>query len=197
MTCTDAHECTHARTHTHACMHSHPHTHTFMHALSRPHTHACMHSHTHPHTHTHTHTRMHSFSGSLDFLYHCTHVHLPLPVAHVLSHDPSLLPTIVHALCDRDPVVSRHAQSMIHSPLSPLKHSSVTVCVRFTKLLYAKLVHEQYSPPPRKCGFTVTPPGDPLHRSHDLGMKLVSFCCSDFQSSCTKLYKAEVELELF
>lgn len=90
----------------------------------------------------------------------------------MLTHDPSLLPAVVHALCDRDPLVSRHAQRMKHSPLSPLKHSSLTMCVKLTKLLYAKLVHEQYSPP-RNCGFTVAPPGDPLHRAHDLGMKLV------------------------
>lgn len=114
-----------------------------------------------------------SFSSSLEFLYHCTHVHLPFPAAHILSHDPSLLPAVIHALCDRDPIVSRHAQRMKQSPLSPLKTSSLTVCLRFTKLLYAKLVHEQYSPP-RSCGFAVTPPGDPLHRAHDLGMKLVS-----------------------
>ncbi len=92
----------------------------------------------------------------------------------MISHDPQLLATAVHALCDREPTDSSLARRKTLSILSPLSHSSVTVTVRFTKLLYAKLAHEPYSPP-RNCGFTVLPPGDPRHRSHDLGMKLVRY----------------------
>lgn len=119
-----------------------------------------------------THTHTHSFSESLAFLYHTAHCRLPLPAAHVISHDPHLVALAVHALCDRDPTPSL-PHSTAHTTLFPLTHPSVTMPVQFTKLLYAKLVHEQFCPP-RNSGFTVPPPGASEHRSHDLGVKLVS-----------------------
>lgn len=89
-----------------------------------------------------------------------------------MSHDPQLVPAVVHALCERDPSDTQACRGIADSAFSPVKYPSLMVDVRFTKLLYAKLLHQQFSAP-RNGGFSVPPPSNPQHRACDLGMKLV------------------------
>ena len=96
---------------------------------------------------------------------------MPLPVAHVMSHDPQLVSAAVHALCNRDPIDMKACQRMAH--FSPCNNSSVMAGIKFTKCLYAQLLYQRFSPP-RKGGFNVPPVGNQHHTACELGMKLVS-----------------------
>jgi len=109
------------------------------------------------------------FADSKHSLYHMAHCYLPLSAAHVISHDPRVLPAAVHALCERGRDTVRGSPQVF----SPVPRGCVMRAVRFTKLLYAMLNQHQLSAP-RGSGFNIPPPGNPNHKSHDLGMKLVS-----------------------
>ncbi|OAK99780.1 SGT1-domain-containing protein [Phaeosphaeriaceae sp. SRC1lsM3a] len=79
------------------------------------------------------------------------HATLPLPrkVAHILHISPSYIAPIVEAFYLRDPVSIRLLQpeksnlSLIFAP-----EDFVNVSVRFTKVLYAQLLGQQWGPPP-------------------------------------------------
>ena len=111
------------------------------------------------------------FSDDLSSLLHYAHCYVPIPVAHVMSHDPQLVSAAVHALCDRDPIDMNSCRKMTH--FSPRKHSSVMAGVKFTRCLYAQLLHQTFSCP-RGSGFEIPSAGDQRRAACDMGMKLVS-----------------------
>jgi hypothetical protein len=79
------------------------------------------------------------------------HATLPLPrkVAHILHINPSYIAPIVEAFYLRDPISIRLLQpdksnmSLIFDP-----HDFVAMSVRFTRVLYAQLLGQQWDPPP-------------------------------------------------
>jgi hypothetical protein len=79
------------------------------------------------------------------------HATLPLPrkVAHILHINPSYIAPIVEAFYLRDPISIRLLQpdksnmSLVFDP-----HDFVAMSVRFTKVLYAQLLGQQWDPPP-------------------------------------------------
>jgi hypothetical protein len=78
------------------------------------------------------------------------HATLPLPrkVAHILHTNPSYIAPVVEAFYLRDPISIRLLQpdkSRIPLVFSP--EDFVQVSVRFTKVLYAQLLGQQWSPP--------------------------------------------------
>ena len=108
-----------------------------------------------------------------------------------MSHDPQLVSAAVHSLCDRDPVDMQACQRMTH--FSPRVHSSTMAGVKFTRCLYAQLLHQRFSCP-RNSGFNVPPAGNQHHTACDLGMKLVSLSIHDVVVSmpsyiCTAMMK--------
>ena len=122
------------------------------------------------------------FSPDLGSLLHFAHCYVPVPVAHVMSHDPQLVSAAVHALCDRDPIDMQACRRMIHFP--PRQHTSVLTGVNFTRCLYAKLLNQRFSCP-RNCGFNIPPSTSQQHAACEMGMKLVSVTYIPFQLSIT------------
>lgn len=88
-----------------------------------------------------------------------------------MSHDPQLVSAAVHALCDRDPLDMQACQRMVH--FSPREHAMLMTGVKFTKCLYAQLLHQRFSSP-RNNGFNLPPVGNQRYKACELGMKLVS-----------------------
>jgi hypothetical protein len=79
------------------------------------------------------------------------HATLPLPrkVAHILHINPSYIAPIVEAFYLRDPISIRLLQpekSKLALVFAP--EDFVNVSVRFTKVLYAQLLGQQWNPPP-------------------------------------------------
>ncbi|KAH7394117.1 SGT1 protein-domain-containing protein [Phaeosphaeria sp. MPI-PUGE-AT-0046c] len=79
------------------------------------------------------------------------HATLPLPrkVAHILHMNPSYIAPVVEAFYLRDPISIRLLQSeKSNAPLTFPPEDFVDVSVRFTKVLYAQLLGQQWGPPP-------------------------------------------------
>jgi hypothetical protein len=79
------------------------------------------------------------------------HATLPLPrkVAHILHANPSYIAPVVEAFYLRDPISVRLLQpEKSKIPLVFESDDFVQVSVRFTKVLYAQLLGQQWSPPP-------------------------------------------------
>ncbi|KAF2026687.1 SGT1-domain-containing protein [Setomelanomma holmii] len=79
------------------------------------------------------------------------HATLPLPrkVAHILHINPSYIAPVVEAFYLRDPISIRLLQpGKSKIPLIFPPEDFVHVSVRFTKVLYAQLLGQQWSPPP-------------------------------------------------
>ncbi|CAO2656421.1 Nn.00g052240.m01.CDS01 [Neocucurbitaria sp. VM-36] len=78
------------------------------------------------------------------------HATLPLPrkVAHILHISPSYIAPVVEAFYLRDPISTRLLQpEKSKTPLAFMPEEFVDVSVRFTKVLYAQLLGQQWSPP--------------------------------------------------
>jgi hypothetical protein len=78
------------------------------------------------------------------------HATLPLPrkVAHILHANPSYIAPVVEAFYLRDPISIRLLQpDKSRIPLVFVPEDFVTVSVRFTKVLYAQLLGQQWNPP--------------------------------------------------
>lgn len=67
-------------------------------------------------------------------LHHAT-AYLPIGVAAILKHKPSLVSAAVHAFCNRDPIDARVCRAMKYFPPENRVQSRIT----FTKCLYAML----------------------------------------------------------
>ncbi|KAH8724656.1 SGT1 protein-domain-containing protein [Phaeosphaeriaceae sp. PMI808] len=79
------------------------------------------------------------------------HVTLPLPrkVAYILHINPSYISPVVEAFYLRDPVSIRLLQpDKSKIPLIFNPDDFVEVSVRFTKILYAQIIGQQWNPPP-------------------------------------------------
>lgn len=80
------------------------------------------------------------------------HATLPLPrkVAHILHVNPSYIAPVVEAFYLRDPISIRLLQpDKSNTPLIFSPEDFVDVSVRFTKVLYAQLLGQQWGPPPQ------------------------------------------------
>ncbi|KAF2827617.1 SGT1-domain-containing protein [Ophiobolus disseminans] len=93
--------------------------------------------------------RLHNYPATIAENQH--HATLPLPrkVAHILHTNPSYIAPVVEAFYLRDPISIRLLQPVKSKiPLMFTPEDFVEVSVRFTKVLYAQLLGQQWSPPP-------------------------------------------------
>ncbi|KAI8055786.1 SGT1 protein-domain-containing protein [Syncephalis plumigaleata] len=90
---------------------------------------------------------------------------LPKQIAHLLCHEPQLVAPAVEAFYTRDPIGMKACHTMSRFPPS----TSIPVTVRFTRALYAQMVHQQFYPPK---SFRLPPPASPDFKATELGMKL-------------------------
>jgi hypothetical protein len=92
--------------------------------------------------------RLHNYPAAIAENQH--HATLPLPrkVAHILHANPSYIAPVVEAFYLRDPISIRLLQpDKSKIPLVFAPEDFVQVSVRFTKVLYAQLLGQQWSPP--------------------------------------------------
>ncbi|EDW78791.1 uncharacterized protein Dwil_GK12519 [Drosophila willistoni] len=106
------------------------------------------------------------------FSIHQQIVELPQNAAGLLKMRPSLVSAAVRAFCDRDSLDSKALRSMRYFPPESKR---VRTNVRFTRCLYAMLMHSQYTPE-RRLGWQLTDSLSQPERYKEqlLGVKLAS-----------------------
>ncbi|XP_011208934.2 protein ecdysoneless [Bactrocera dorsalis] len=92
--------------------------------------------------------RLKDFTGTTNPAIHRQIVRLPLGVASLLKTQPSLIAPAVRAFCERDSIDLKACRSMRFFP----PEQCVRCSVRFTRCLYAMLMHTDYKPD-RKVGW--------------------------------------------
>ncbi|XP_014094470.2 protein ecdysoneless [Bactrocera oleae] len=92
--------------------------------------------------------RLKDFTGTTNPAIHRQIVRLPLGVAALLKAQPSLISSAVRAFCERDSIDLKACRSMRYFP----PEQCVRCSVRFTRCLYAMLMHTDYKPD-RKVGW--------------------------------------------
>lgn len=98
---------------------------------------------------------------------HRSNAFVPLSVARLLHHNPSWVAASVHAFCNRDPIDLKTIRAMKFFP----PENRVYTAVRFSKCLYAMLLHQQYLPD-RRTGWQLPPKTNEDHKEAVLGMRL-------------------------
>lgn len=99
--------------------------------------------------------------------HHSTSVYLPVAIAAILKHKPSLIAPAVQAFCNRDSVDLNACRAMKYFPPENRVYSHVT----FTKCLYAMITHSKYVPD-KRTGWNLPLLNSPQYKSHNLGVKL-------------------------
>jgi hypothetical protein len=100
---------------------------------------------------------------------HRSHCYVPLGVAALLKHDPTLISSAVQAFYNRTPDDLKVCQAMKYFP----PENRVMRCVTFTRCLYAQLMSQRYTPE-IKVGWNMPSNDSSDFKSHDLGMKIAS-----------------------
>lgn len=119
--------------------------------------------------------------------YHHCNLLVPEPLALALRNTPQLVAPAVRSFYFRDQSDLKHLRVM--KRFDPRHHKAVMCRVRFTRCLFAQLLHQQFSPPTK--GFVIPVPGDVHCKAATLGMKL---CCG-FEIWCANLEGAWSEME--
>ncbi|KAI9209446.1 SGT1 protein-domain-containing protein [Polychytrium aggregatum] len=100
---------------------------------------------------------------------------VPLKVAHLLYHEPQLVSAAVEAFYLRDPISLKACHKMETFPPA----TNVRMTIKFSRLLYAQLLSQQFYPPKP---FQLPASSDPSFKAADLGMKLacgLEMICAD------------------
>ncbi|XP_033115005.1 protein ecdysoneless homolog [Anneissia japonica] len=129
--------------------------------------------------------RLQGYPGKIHQQIHRARCYLPAKAATVLQHYPSLVAQAAQAFCHRDPIDMKACRFMKFFPPEDLVLSQV----KFTRCLYAELVHHRFQPPLRS-GWKIPSSSSPKHKSHDLGIKLaygLEILCSRCRSPPAKL----------
>jgi len=126
---------------------------------------------------------------------HHARCHIPRGVAHALYQNPQLVAPAVEAFYTRDPVALKACQKMEKFPPS----TSITVTVKFTKILYAQIVSQRFYPPKP---FKLPASTSKNLKTAELGMKLAcgfEMLCSDkyYASLVTKPSEMSVQTYSF
>lgn len=100
---------------------------------------------------------------------HSATLYLPIGVASILKYKPNLVSSAVQAFCNRDIVDMKVCRAMKYFP----PENRVYTKVKFTKCLYAMLIHSRYVPD-KRIGWNVPLINSPQYKSHNLGVKLAS-----------------------
>lgn len=98
---------------------------------------------------------------------HRANAYVPVNVARLLTENPNWVAASVHAFCNRDPIDLKTIRAMKYFP----PEHRVYTPVRFTKCLYAMLLHQQYLPD-RRTGWQLPAKLHPDYKEAVLGMRL-------------------------
>lgn len=113
--------------------------------------------------------RIKNFPDNISESFHHQVVFVPVAVAALLQHSPQLIAPAVQAFCYRDPIDMKACRAMRYFP----PENRVYTRVKFTKCLYAMLMHNNYQPD-RRTGWQIPQATSAEYKSHMLGVKLAS-----------------------
>lgn len=123
--------------------------------------------------------RIQHFQTNLDDNFHNQTAYVPVAVAALLRNNPQFIAPAVQAFCYRDPIDMKACRAMRYFPPENRVHTRV----KFTKCLYAMLMHNNYMPD-RRTGWQMPPPSSPDFKSSLIGVKLA--CGFEILASQTK-----------
>lgn len=128
--------------------------------------------------------RIQHFQTNLDDNFHHELAYVPVAVAALLRHNPQLIAPSVQAFCYRDPIDMKACRAMRYFP----PENRVLTRVKFTKCLYAMLMHNNYMPD-RRTGWQMPPPSSSDFKASLIGVKLA--CGFEILASQTKSNKPD------
>jgi len=111
--------------------------------------------------------RIQEFPASIESNFHRQTVYVPIGVAALLNHNPQLIAPAVQAFCNRDPIDMKVCRAMRYFP----PENRVYTSVKFTKCLYAMIMHSNYLPD-RRTGWQLPSSTSPHFKAHLLGVKI-------------------------
>ncbi|XP_025409951.1 protein ecdysoneless isoform X2 [Sipha flava] len=112
-------------------------------------------------------SRLHGYPEKIKENLHRCHAYIPVDIAYLLKHQPSLIAPAVLAFCHRDPLDVRACRVMKNFPLKERVMRMVTM----TKCLYAMLVQQKFIPE-RKTGWNLVESSDPQYQAQIIGIKI-------------------------
>ncbi|KAE9544558.1 hypothetical protein AGLY_000099 [Aphis glycines] len=112
-------------------------------------------------------SRLHGYPGKIKENLHCCHAYLPVGVAYLLKHQPSLIAPAVLAFCHRDMLDIKACQTMKHFP----PKDRVMCAVTMTKCLYAMLI-KQKCVPEKRTGWDLVNPPDSRYKAQITGVRI-------------------------
>ncbi|CAG9771096.1 unnamed protein product [Ceutorhynchus assimilis] len=99
--------------------------------------------------------------------FHHATVYVPTALAAILNAKPNLISGAIQAFCNRDPVDMKACRAMKYFP----PEQRVKTRVKFTRCLYAMLLHSKYVPD-RKVGWNLPPTTSKDYKEQSLGVKI-------------------------
>ncbi|KAL4240442.1 hypothetical protein ACF0H5_001234 [Mactra antiquata] len=111
--------------------------------------------------------RIKHFPGMMSEHIHYSHCYIPASIAAILDEKPQLIAPAVRAFYYRDPIDLKCCRTFKYFRPG----TRVMNRTRFTRCLYAQLVHQNFQPD-KRSGWVMPTTSSPKFRSHDLGMKL-------------------------
>ncbi|XP_066138767.1 protein ecdysoneless isoform X1 [Euwallacea fornicatus] len=111
--------------------------------------------------------RISNFPHKIKDTQHFATVYVPTAVAAILQSQPSFISAAVQAFINRDTVDMKACRAMKYFP----PEQRVKTRVKFTKCLYAMLLHSKYVPE-KKIGWNLPAVGTDEYRQHLLGVKV-------------------------
>lgn len=111
--------------------------------------------------------RINKFPDQVRDNHHIATIYVPLAVASILKHRPDFISHAVLAFCNRDLIDQKVLRAMRYFPPEERVYTSV----RFTKCLYAMLMHNHFIPD-RRTGWNLPASNMAEHRAHLIGVKV-------------------------
>ncbi|GAB0094619.1 Protein ecdysoneless [Sergentomyia squamirostris] len=111
--------------------------------------------------------RISGYPGKLRENLHRAIAFVPVGVAALLRHKPTLIASAIREFCSRDSVDLKVCRAMRFFP----PENRVRTHVTFTKCLYAMLMHSNYVPD-RRTGWNLPSVASKEFKEHSLGMKI-------------------------
>uniref|UniRef100_A0A336LLL9 CSON010150 protein n=1 Tax=Culicoides sonorensis TaxID=179676 RepID=A0A336LLL9_CULSO len=113
------------------------------------------------------HDRVRQYPENIRENHHIATLYVPLAIASILKNRPNLLSAAVLAFCNRDPIDQKVLRAMRYFPPEERVYTSV----KFTKCLYAMLMHNHFIPD-RRTGWNLPSVKAPEHKAHLNGIKV-------------------------
>lgn len=111
--------------------------------------------------------RTKDFPSDISKFLHRTTIYVPVAIAKILDKTPQLIAPAIQAFCNRDVVDMKACRAMKYFP----PENRVYCSVKFTKCLYAMLVHNNYVPD-RRIGWKLPDINSKEYKAHNLGVRV-------------------------